>query len=95
MPRLPEIVLDDRHFQDLVNEARVRVARHCPEWTDHNVSDPGITLIELFALPSRASPALCSRNASTSSDGHPSGASTATNARSDARKRSARCSRDG
>jgi predicted phage baseplate assembly protein len=49
MPRLPEIVLDDRHFQDLVNEARVRVARHCPEWTDHNVSDPGITLIELFA----------------------------------------------
>ena len=49
MPRLPEIVLDDRQFQDLVNEARVRVARHCPEWTDHNVSDPGITLIELFA----------------------------------------------
>ena len=49
MPRLPEIVLDDRHFQDLVNEARVRVARRCPEWTDHNVSDPGITLIELFA----------------------------------------------
>jgi predicted phage baseplate assembly protein len=49
MPRLPEIVLDDRHFQDLVNEARVRVARNCPEWTDHNVSDPGITLIELFA----------------------------------------------
>jgi predicted phage baseplate assembly protein len=47
--RLPEIVLDDRQFQDLVNEARVRVARHCPEWTDHNVSDPGITLIELFA----------------------------------------------
>src|SRR5829696_7595518 len=49
MPRLPEIVLDDRHFQDLVNEARMRVARRCPEWTDHNVSDPGITLIELFA----------------------------------------------
>ena len=23
--------------------------RRCPEWTDHNVSDPGITLIELFA----------------------------------------------
>src|SRR5215203_4681602 len=49
MPRLPEIVLDDRQFQDLVNEARVRVARRCPEWTDHNVSDPGVTLIELFA----------------------------------------------
>jgi len=49
MARLPDIVLDDRQFQDLVNEARVRVARRCPEWTDHNVSDPGITLIELFA----------------------------------------------
>ena len=23
--------------------------RRCPEWTDHNVSDPGITLIETFA----------------------------------------------
>jgi predicted phage baseplate assembly protein len=49
MARLPDIVLDDRQFQELVNEARVRVARRCPEWTDHNVSDPGITLIELFA----------------------------------------------
>lgn len=47
--RLPEIELDDRRFQDLVNEARMRVSRACPEWTEHNVSDPGITLIELFA----------------------------------------------
>jgi len=47
--RLPEIQLDDRRFQDLVSEARIRIARACPEWTEHNVSDPGITLIELFA----------------------------------------------
>jgi len=47
--RLPEIVLDDRRFQDLVNEARLKIHQSCPEWTDHNVSDPGITLIELFA----------------------------------------------
>lgn len=47
--RLPEIQLDDRTFQDLVNEARHRIARSCPEWTDHNVSDPGVTLIEMFA----------------------------------------------
>jgi predicted phage baseplate assembly protein len=47
--RLPEIVLDDRRFQDLVNEARLRINQKCPEWTEHNVSDPGITLIELFA----------------------------------------------
>ena len=47
--RLPEIELDDRRFQDLVSEARMRISRACPEWTEHNVSDPGITLIELFA----------------------------------------------
>ncbi len=46
---LPEIQLDDRRFQDLVSEARQRIHRACPEWTEHNVSDPGITLIELFA----------------------------------------------
>ena len=47
--RLPEIQLDDRRFQDLVSEARLKINRACPEWTEHNVSDPGITLIELFA----------------------------------------------
>ena len=47
--RLPPIELDDRRFQDLVSEARLRINRACPEWTEHNVSDPGITLIELFA----------------------------------------------
>jgi predicted phage baseplate assembly protein len=46
---LPQIRLDDRQFQELVSEARVRIAKTCPEWTEHNVSDPGITLIELFA----------------------------------------------
>lgn len=47
--RLPPIELDDRRFQELVSEARTRIVRTCPEWTEHNVSDPGITLIELFA----------------------------------------------
>jgi predicted phage baseplate assembly protein len=46
---LPQINLDDRRFQDLVNEARLRITQTCPEWTEHNVSDPGITLIEQFA----------------------------------------------
>ena len=46
---LPEIELDDRRFQDLVSEARSKITALCPEWTEHNVSDPGITLIELFA----------------------------------------------
>ena len=46
---LPVPNLDDRTFQDLVNEARRRIPVYCPEWTDHNLSDPGITLIELFS----------------------------------------------
>lgn len=46
---LPDPKLDDRQFQDIVNEAKMMIPRYCPEWTDHNVSDPGVTLIELFA----------------------------------------------
>ena len=46
---LPVPNLDDRRFQDLVDEAKRLVQQRCPEWTDHNVSDPGVTLIELFA----------------------------------------------
>src|SRR5947209_5915607 len=46
---LPTPNLDDRRFQDLVDEAKRLIPRYCPEWTDHNVSDPGVTLIELFA----------------------------------------------
>jgi predicted phage baseplate assembly protein len=41
--------LDDRQFQPLVDEMRKQIVRYCPEWTDYNISDPGITLIELFA----------------------------------------------
>ncbi|RVX38992.1 putative phage baseplate assembly protein [Nonomuraea polychroma] len=47
---LPAPNLDDRRFQDLVDEAKRLVQQRCPEWTDHNVSDPGVTLIETFAF---------------------------------------------
>lgn len=47
---LPTPNLDDRRFQDLVDDAKRMVMRRCPEWTDHNVSDPGVTLIETFAF---------------------------------------------
>lgn len=47
---LPVPNLDDRRFQDLVDDAKRMVMRRCPEWTDHNVSDPGVTLIETFAF---------------------------------------------
>lgn len=46
---LPSPNLDDRRFQQLVDEAKRYVQQRAPEWTDHNVSDPGITLIETFA----------------------------------------------
>jgi predicted phage baseplate assembly protein len=41
--------LDDRRWADLVDEARSLIPRFAPRWTDHNVHDPGITFIELFA----------------------------------------------
>jgi hypothetical protein len=46
---LPLPNLDDRRWSDLVDEGRALIPRHAPGWTDHNVHDPGITLMELFA----------------------------------------------
>ncbi len=46
---LPTPKLDDRSFQQIVDEAKKRIPHYTREWTDHNVSDPGVTLIELFA----------------------------------------------
>jgi predicted phage baseplate assembly protein len=41
--------LDDRTWADLVDEARSLIPRLAPRWTDHNIHDPGITFLELFA----------------------------------------------
>jgi len=41
--------LDDRSFQDLVEELIARIPAHTPEWTHHRAGDPGRTLLELFA----------------------------------------------
>jgi predicted phage baseplate assembly protein len=46
---LPLPNLDDRCWSDLVEEGQALIPRYAPKWTDHNVHDPGITLIELFA----------------------------------------------
>jgi hypothetical protein len=46
---LPLPRLDDRTFADLVDELRALIPTYNPEWTNYNPSDPGITLIELFA----------------------------------------------
>ena len=47
---LPVPNLDDRDFDQLAGEARALIPRNLPTWTDHNPSDPGITLQELFAF---------------------------------------------
>ena len=46
---LPKPTLDNRSFDQLVAEARSRIPRFAPQWTDHNASDPGITLVEFAA----------------------------------------------
>ena len=37
---LPTPTLDDRRFQDIVDQAKKLIPLYCPDWTDHNVSDP-------------------------------------------------------
>lgn len=46
---LPVPQLDTRTFQSIVDEAKRKIPELLPEWTNHNVSDPGVALIELFA----------------------------------------------
>lgn len=46
---LPSPIIDDRSYAQLSEELRRRIPVYAPEWTDHNPSDPGIALLELFA----------------------------------------------
>jgi Baseplate J-like protein len=41
--------LDDRSYDDLVQEMIANIPAHTPEWTNPQPGDPGRTLIELFA----------------------------------------------
>jgi hypothetical protein len=47
-------VIDQRGYQELLDEALARIPVHNPEWTNFNRSDPGVTLIELFAFLTEA-----------------------------------------
>lgn len=47
---LPSPILDDRSFAQLRDALVRRIPAYAPEWTDHHESDPGVTLIELFAF---------------------------------------------
>ena len=46
---LPLPQLDKRNWSDLLAEGLARIPRRAPDWTDHNLHDPGITLVELLA----------------------------------------------
>src|SRR6266404_5282337 len=41
--------LDNLSYSDIVAQAKLLIPRYAPEWTNFNESDPGITLLELFA----------------------------------------------
>src|SRR6266566_896338 len=47
-------ILDNRSYEQLRDELVKRIAVYAPEWTDHNESDPGIALLELFAYLSES-----------------------------------------
>ena len=46
---IPVPSLDTIAFDQLVEEGRGLIPRFAPDWTDHNLHDPGITLLELIA----------------------------------------------
>jgi hypothetical protein len=41
---------DVRSFEQLRDALLATIPVHAPEWADHDVSDPGVTLLELFAF---------------------------------------------
>ena len=42
--------IDNRRYQQLLDESLARIPVHTPEWTNFNDSDPGVTLIQVFAF---------------------------------------------
>jgi Baseplate J-like protein len=46
--KIPSI--DDRRYQELLDEALSRIPIHTPEWTNFGPSDPGVTILEVFAF---------------------------------------------
>ena len=51
-PKMPpfEPTVYDLRYQQLLEEALARAPVHNPEWTNFNDSDPGVTLLQLFAF---------------------------------------------
>ncbi|HXW78350.1 MAG TPA: hypothetical protein VEJ84_02570, partial [Acidimicrobiales bacterium] len=51
---LPSPNLDDRTWDQLRRQALEQVAKRCSDWTDLSPTDPGVTLLEVFAYLTEA-----------------------------------------
>ena len=51
---IPLLNLDDRTFSEMMEEVQALIPRCAPAWTNYNLSDPGITIMELFAWATEA-----------------------------------------
>jgi hypothetical protein len=51
---LPVPQIDSRSYRQLVDETLARVPIHTPEWTNFAPSDPGVTIVQLFAFLAEA-----------------------------------------
>ncbi len=47
---LPIPDIDDRDFEDILEEALSRIPVHNPEYTNFNQSDPGVTMLQVFSF---------------------------------------------
>ena len=47
---LPEPTLDDRSYEEILDEALSRIPVHTPEWTNFNESDPGVTFLQVVSF---------------------------------------------
>jgi|GEM_PF-351800 len=51
---LPSPNLDDRSFDQLVEQAKALIREKCPAWNDLSPNDPGMVLVEVFAYLTEA-----------------------------------------
>jgi len=47
---LPEPTIDDRDYEEILDEALSRIPAHNPDWTNFNESDPGVTMLQVLSF---------------------------------------------
>src|SRR4029079_10323395 len=46
---IPNPSIDDLTFEQLIEEAKRNLPRFSKDWTNYNLADPGITILDLFS----------------------------------------------